>query len=375
MAKKTNIEINGNKYFRVTRTIGKKADGTPVRKSFYGTGINEANEKADKYMNDIKNGLIANFDTVTVNDLMHTWLFDFLHNSSKIKPSTFQRYEGIYRNYIKESPIAGIKISALNSLQIQKYYNQLYKHQYRYTQIETLNTVLKVFFNWCIDNGYVLKNPASKVNIKGDKTAIINNKRKDVEILSEDEIKTIKDYIKNTNIELLILLDLATGLRQGELLALDWDHIDLDNKELKVEKSVKEVYVYDSENKKHIETIFQSPKTIHSFRTVSIPDVLINVLKKVESKKGLLFYDELGNPLKAKNVSYQWAKILKDCNIPHKKFHAIRHTYGSMLLKNGVDIETVAELMGHSAISITQIYLHSTSNQKQDAVNKLNHLF
>ena len=61
--------------------------------------------------------------------------------------------------------------------------------------------------------------------------------------------------------------------------------------------------------------------------------------------------------------------------LPHKKFHAIRHTYASMLLKNGVDIETVAELMGHSAISITQIYLHSSNNQKQDAVNKLNYLF
>ena len=51
MAKKTNFEVNGNKYFRVTRTIGKKADGTPIRKSFYGTGINEANEKADEYIN------------------------------------------------------------------------------------------------------------------------------------------------------------------------------------------------------------------------------------------------------------------------------------------------------------------------------------
>lgn len=375
MAKKTNIEINGNKYFRVTRTIGKKADGTPIRKSFYGSGINEANEKADKYMNDIENGLIANFDTVTVNDLMHTWLFNFLHNSAKIKPSSFQRYEGIYRNYIKDSQIAGIKISTLNSIQLQKYYNELYKKKYRYTQVETLNTVLKVFFNWCIDNGYLLKNPATKVNIKGSKTDIINNKRKNVEILSEEEIQTIKEYIKNTNMELLILLDLATGLRQGELLALDWEHIDLEKKEIKVEKSVKEIYVYDDENTKHIETVFQSPKTIHSFRAVSIPDVLIDVLKNFENKDGLLFQDKDGNPLKAKNVSYKWSKILKNCNIPHKKFHAIRHTYGSMLLKNGVDIETVAELMGHSAISITQIYLHSTSNQKQDAVNKLNHLF
>lgn len=53
MAKKTNFEVNGNKYYRVTRTIGKKADGTPIRKTFYGFGINEANEKADEYMDSI----------------------------------------------------------------------------------------------------------------------------------------------------------------------------------------------------------------------------------------------------------------------------------------------------------------------------------
>ena len=99
MAKKTNFEVNGNKYYRVTRTIGKKADGTPVRKTFYGTGINEANEKADNYINDIKNGLINNYEYAILKDLMSTWLFDFLHKSSKIKPSTFQRYEGIYRKY------------------------------------------------------------------------------------------------------------------------------------------------------------------------------------------------------------------------------------------------------------------------------------
>ena len=175
--------------------------------------------------------------------------------------------------------------------------------------------------------------------------------------------------------ELLILLDLATGLRQGELLALNWEDIDLKNKTLTVNKSVKEVYIYENENNRHIETIFQVPKTQNSFRTISIPDALIHLLKNEKNKNGLLFHDNNGNPLRAKNVSYQWKKILKDCNIPHKKFHAIRHTYASMLLKNGVDIETVAELMGHTAISITQIYLHSSANQKQDAVNKLNYLF
>lgn len=374
MARKTNIEINGKQYYRVTRTVGRKADGTAIRKSFYGAGINEANQKANEYMNNIKNGLVNNFENVTLNDMMHTWLFDVLHNSSKIKPSTFQRYEEVYRNYIKSSDIAGLKLTGITSLRLQQFYNKL-SEEYSYTRINHLNTVLKTFFNWCIKSDYLLKNPCLKVEIKGNKSDIVNEKRKKVEILSEEEISKIKESIKETNMELIVLLDLATGLRLGELLALDWSVIDLENKNLRVERSVKEVYVYDDENHRHLETVFQIPKTPHSFRTVPIPNTLVETLKDFDNKNGLVFHNERGKPLRAKNIAYHWKKILKECNIPHKKFHTIRHTYGSILLKNGVDIETVAELMGHSAISITQIYLHSTNNQKQDAANKLNYLF
>ena len=268
--------------------------------------------------------------------------------------------------------IAGNKLVKTKSIQLQKFYNELSKKGYSFSQINTLNTVLKVFFNWCIDNDYILKNPCTKISIKGNKNDIINNQRKDVEILTEKEIKTIKEHVKGSDFELIFLLDLATGLRQGELLALDWEHINLKEKTLKIEKSVKEVYVYDNENTKHIETIFQTPKTLNSFRTVPIPNALIDILKSKPKKSGLLFSDKDNEPLKGKNVSTQWAKILKECKIPHKKFHSIRHTYASMLLKKGVDIESVAELMGHSAISITQIYLHSSSKSKNKSVNKLN---
>lgn len=171
------------------------------------------------------------------------------------------------------------------------------------------------------------------------------------------------------------MLDLATGLRQGELLALDWENIDLKKQELTVERSVKEVYIYEDEDTKHIETVFQTPKTLNSFRTISIPDKIVDLLRKQKNRSGLIFHDSEGNALRGKNVSTNWSKILHKCNISHKKFHSIRHTYASMLLKENIDIETVAELMGHSAISITQIYLHSSTTQKQNAVNKLNTLF
>lgn len=332
MAKKTNFEVNGKQYYRVTRTVGKKADGTPVRKTFYGTGIKEANDKADAYMNDIKNGLINNYEYCVLSDLMNTWLFDFLHNSSKIKPSTFQRYEGVYRNYIKNSEIAGLKLIDCNLVKLQKFFNELSKEK-TYSQLKWINDVLKLFFNWCIDSGYMLKNPCLKIDLKGNKTDIVANKNKEVEILSEAEIKKIKKYIKGTKYELLILLDFSTGLRQGELLALDWQHIDLENKTLKVERSVKEVYVYEDENTKHIETVFQIPKTANSIRTIPLSDSIIEMLKNVKNKEGLLFTDDEGGVLKAKNVAYQWRKILKECDINHKKFHSIRHTFASILLK------------------------------------------
>lgn len=372
MAKKTNSKINGKEYYRIRKVIGHTASGKKVLKNFYGESKKDAEQKADEYLNNIENGLIIDFENFTIAELMHTWLFDFLHNSSRIKPSTFQRYEGLYRNYIKNSEIAGNKLINVKSIQLQKFYNHLSKNGYSYSQINSLNTFLKVFFNWCIDNDYILKNPCSKVNIKGNKNEIINNRKKDVEILSEKEIKTLKKHLKGSDFELLFLLDLATGLRQGELLALDWEHIDLKNKTIKIERSVKEVYIYDNENTKHIETIFQTPKTANSFRTVPIPNALIDILNNIENKEGLLFKDKDGKPLKGKNVSTKWSKILKECNVPHKKFHSIRHTYASMLLSKGVDIETVAELMGHSAISITQIYLHSSSKSKNKSVNKLN---
>ena len=371
MAVKTNIEVNGNKYFRVRKTIGYKEDGSPVLKSFYGKTKSEAEEKAEQYLNDIKNGLITSIENYTLSQLMHIWLFDFLNKSSNIKPSTFQRYEGIFRNYIKNSSLAGTKITKINTIQIQNYFNELSETK-SYSQLKTLNTILKVFFNWCVNNGYVIKNPCKNLNIKGNKSDIIRHSRKEVEILNKKEIDTIKEHIKNTYFELLFLLDLGTGLRQGELLALDWKNIDLNKKELTVEQAAKEVYIFDNAENKHIETIIQTPKTVNSFRTIPIPASLVEKLKAIKNKNGYLFLDAEGNLLKGKNVSTKWTKILKECNIPHKKFHAIRHTYGSMLLQKGVDIETVAELMGHSAITITEIYMHSDKKVKSNSVNKLN---
>lgn len=366
MAKKTNFEVNGQQYYRVTRTIGKKSDGTPLRKTFYGTGINEANQKADEYMNKLKSGLICSFEYVTLNDLIHKWLFQIKIN--ELKPSSFQSYESIYRNYIKDSELSNLKVYNIKSIQIQEYYNKLGKNK-TYSQIKKLNKLLKQFFFYAEKEGYIIKNPCNYLSIPNQKE---RSTAENIDYFNEKEIKLLKRAFKNNKFENLILVALGTGLRQGELLALKWENVNLEEKFLEVKESVKKVYVFDSEGNKKLETVYQAPKTSHSIRRVDLPNKIVKLLSNMDQSTTFVFEDELGQPYSAKTLFGNWKKVLLDNNIPYKKFHSLRHTYATMLLTKGVDLKTVQDLMGHSDITITQIYLHILPKTKKDAVNKIN---
>ncbi len=133
----------------------------------------------------------------------------------------------------------------------------------------------------------------------------------------------------------------------------------------------KYIFLIMNGNKK-LETIYQKPKTSNSIRKVDLPDKIIVMLSKMNQNTTFVFEDENGNPYSAKTLFGNWKKILNDNNIPYKKFHSLRHTYATLLLSKGVDLKTVQDLMGHSDITITQIYLHVLPKTKADAVNKLN---
>lgn len=366
MAKKTNFEVNGKSYYKVTRTIGHKADGTAIKKVFYGSGVKEANDKADKYMNKIKSGMSLDFETVTIDELMYKWLFEIKKN--EIKPSSFQSYEGTYRNYVKNSDIAMLKIYSTKSIQIQEYYNKLGKNK-TYSQIKKLNKLLKQFFYYAEREGFILKNPCNNITIpnKVEKKSSVE----DIEYFNEYEIKQIMQAFKGHKLEKLVITALGTGLRQGELLALKWENVHLDEKYLYVKESVKKVYVFDENGNKSLQTIYNTPKTKNSVRRVDLPDKIVSLLSSIEKDSDFVFSDN-GEPFSAKTVFGNWKRVLMQNNIPYKKFHSLRHTYATMLLTKGVDLKTVQDLMGHSDIAITQIYLHVLPKTKVDAVNRIN---
>lgn len=122
MPRKTNfVNPSGKSYYRVTRTIDYDDDGYPIKKQFYGAGVNEANQKADEYKKNYKKN--ASLDSITLEDLMYKWLFQIKRN--ELKPSSFQSYEGTFRLRVQNSEIAKIKVSDVKGITLQEYYNKL----------------------------------------------------------------------------------------------------------------------------------------------------------------------------------------------------------------------------------------------------------
>lgn len=392
MARKTNCVKNGKEYYRVTATIGRNSNGKPIRKEFYGSGKKEAEAKRDEYLEGIKKGLSLDYQTMSLGKLMHTWLFDVVRVSSK--PSTFERYEGIFRNYVKPAEIYGYKINDIKSIIIQRYYNQLYDSGKSSSQIKNLNKLLKSFFNYAIEEGYATKNPCSnkRVAIPEDNTLCEDDEDedKDIQIFTREELSLIKSALVNNRIECLVLFSLGTGLRQGELLALRWHDFLDDYSMVKVQRSIKKVKIISADESKDYKILIQTPKTKKSCRIVPVPSKLKPYLEKLkttqeeEKKKAgssyiesdYVFTTELGNNIDSRNLRRAFQRVLKKAEVSYRKFHALRHTYATTLFEKGVPLKTVSELLGHSDISITaNIYTHVMPKVKEDAAEQLNEIF
>lgn len=397
MAVKTNFNINGKSYYRIRKNIGCKSDGTPIRKSFYGATKKEAEEKANEYMQSINNGLNSDYKEIDINKLVDIWLYDIKIKDIDFKPSSFAKYEGIYRNYIKDSEIGHLKIFNCKTLNIQKYYNKLSEKGKTENQIKNLNKVLKGAFNYAIQEGYTFKNPCSFTSIPKTETREFDEtveEDNEIEIYDNDTVEKIinlcKEEIENNSADYLyymILLELGTGLRQGEVLGLQNQFI---GKEIKVRKTLAKMKKFKDKKSCGYEYKLIQPKTQNSIRNIEFPDNLIEIINKYkeiantiykENNKtfkddSLFFTTSNCNFIDPANLLKRWKKFLIKNNIEYKKWHALRHTYASLLFQKGADLKTVQELLGHADINTTaQIYVHIFPETKKNTVNLLNDFF
>lgn len=383
MAVKTNCERGKYKYFRISATIGKTADGKPIRKDFMGKSQKEAIAKRDAYLAELNKGLAIEYDKMKLGELMNVWLFDYVKVRSA--PNTLARYVNVYNNYVKTTELNSKRLCEIKFLYLQKYYNKLFSEGKRTTQIFNLNKVLRTFFNFCITNSYMLVNPTYKIVIPKDDS---NSNLTGVDIFTDEEINQITQSAKGYSY-ILFRLALATGLREGELLGLELGAVDLEANELIVRQALKSITVYTDADTSTKQTITGETKNKKT-RTVPIPQSLIseikthiNCQKALFFKNGLIYNDtdflfttEGCQPINARNWQRAWERLLKRAGVRHRKFHNVRHTYASKLFAAGVDLKTVSTLLGHSNIGITaDTYTHVIPKLKTDAADKIDYLF
>lgn len=369
--------------YRGQLTIGIDEKGKAKRKSFYGKTKKEVKEKMDNYK------LLNPIGAAAINEYtVATWFNYWIWNIKKrdIKPTTFARYESVYRTHIEGSEIANIPLYKLKLNNIQAYYNKLLDNGTPIATIKQINSKLKTCLDSAEKNNYIEKNYCKLVEIPTD------TKDKKIEVFSVDQQKQFAETVKGHKLELLFLTALCTGLRIGEISGLKWSDIDFDNHTLTVNRTVERVALFDKDGKRHYETIEQTPKTSNGFRTVPIVSYIFNSLleHKVQqdaikreipnfNEYDLVFCDKKGYYLNPNSIGGAFHRIQNKMNISkdeHIKFHGLRKTFATRLFEKGVPPKTVQTLLGHSDIEITlNIYTQVMENKKVEAINELESIF
>lgn len=374
-----------NGKFRGQLTIGYNENGTPKRKSFIGKTKKEVSDKMKTFYVDNNRGLLPTDDKITLSQWFYTWLFTYrIHD---LKPSSFERYEGLYRNYIEFSSIGKIKLMDLRTHHIQAYYNSLVSEEGKSpSTIKTINKCLKSCLNQALKEGYVAKNYCTIITLPKDS----ESPKDTINVFTlEEQQRFMKECINNKN-GMLYILALGTGLRLGEILALRWTDINLKENYININKALKSTYIIDNKGNREFTVIEQPPKTKNSIRTVPLNNNLIDLLLEHRKKQmierdsnidiyfdnNLVFSTPQGNYLSESNVRKSFKRVLKKCNLNDFRFHDLRHTFATRLFENGIPPKTVQSLLGHSNISTTlNIYTHVMKDTKDKAIDKLNFLF
>ncbi|MDE7215424.1 MAG: site-specific integrase, partial [Clostridia bacterium] len=207
-----------------------------------------------------------------------------------------------------------------------------------------------------------------------DAIVLPKSREKQVQSFNKREQRIIEDHVLDRKRDHFfgVVISLYTGLRIGELLALQWSDVDFAKARVSVTKSCHDEWV-DGKYRK----VIGAAKTVNSERTIPLPKQLLPRLRLMKRRAKTDFVISGRGIWGAEVRSYQrmFENILKKLKIPHKGFHALRHTFATRALEVGMDVKTLSEIMGHSDPSITlRRYAHSMMEHKTEMMNKVGKL-
>ena len=299
-------------------------------------------------------------------DWLIQWLENYIRLSVKVR--TYERYRLIIENHIKDK-LGSMELDALTPLVLQPFITELLQRGNKMTgkglSANTVNAVISVIQS-SLKTAHLLE---LTKEYTADKIKRPKLKEKPVECFSLAEQKMIEQAILTgkKDKQYGIILCLYSGLRIGELLALQWSDIDLAKGILTVSKSC-----HDGKNG----LIIDEPKTTTSRRMIPLPKQLLPILRSVKKRSNSSsVVSANGSAVSVRSYQRSFELLLKKLKIPHKGFHSLRHTFATRAIECGMDVKTLSEILGHKNPTVTlNRYAHSLMEHKTDMMNKLGRL-
>ncbi len=304
-------------------------------------------------------------------DWLNIWLENYAKPSTKAR--TYQRYE-TFASHVKEK-LGDIELTELSPLLLQTFATQLLYSGNKKTgnglSPNTVNVIVSVMQN-SLKTAFTLGLTKEYI---GDKIKRPKANEKQVECFSLSEQKQIERAVLSDKRRKMlgVLLCLYTGLRIGELLALEWSDVDLRAKLLTVKKTC-----YDGKDEQgNYARVIETPKTRTSNRVIPIPKQILPLLNALKKERQSPFVIADGRKIiSVRSYQRSFELLLKKEKIHHRGFHALRHTFATRAIECGMDVKTLSELLGHKNTSITlSRYAHSLLEHKIEMMNKLGRLF
>lgn len=185
------------------------------------------------------------------------------------------------------------------------------------------------------------------------------------------EVIMLRDYLKSSDDprDLGILIAMYSGLRIGEVSALQWSDINFVNSTISINKTIQRIFIKTPSNTVS-ELKISTPKSTKSNRILPINSELKFLLLNRKQDSGYILTNK-DYPIEPRSLRYHFGAVQRKLNISERSFHSLRHTFATRLIKNTNDFKTVSELLGHSSISITlDIYTHTSEETKINCINK-----
>ncbi len=290
--------------------------------------------------------------------ILELWMKYWLESiSNTVKRTTLLKYESINQHHI--TPALGkVQMRFLSSQMVDQLVEEKL-HGGKPLAPKTVNDILSVL-------SLALSMAEQELGIIKPKIRRAKEDRKEMRVLSLKEQKTLESYLLQNidSCKLGVIITLYSGVRIGELCALDWE--DIKEGSIIVSKSLHRIKVGST-------TVIEvtTPKTLTSKRVIPIPSSILSIVE-LHRTVGPVCKTASGKLVEPRLMQQKFAKYIKECGIEKANFHALRHTFATRCIEAGFDIKTLSEILGHTDVKTTlNRYVHSSYELKQRSMDKL----